>query len=466
MKHVTTFTGKRMRAFFALCGIASLSFGSFQPVLAGEEGGGDIPEEIRNWDSPYETPADLLNAFNTAQDSGTCWEYMNTKYDLIVDETRYWGAVATPDSEGDEYIDRVMQYLLQFQLALGKNRLELEKLSGKVKQCEGNADISNITDPLEILKIKMRFAGYYIDNGDSRELTEEMVEKRCEKATELTKELGGLITHLTEKLNERVESGEMDGIANAKELLNMVQVNYGNASAALKRAQDASDLEEHMRECSGAMNEAEVGMDLFNRARSFNSGKNEDDSDPVEEIDAKIKLFLSFIAEKRVDVLARQSDDREAILTALASAEQKIVEVQIAFAQVKYTDDPDLGVFDDLLEQIKMELRAVIDLLDSTEAEAVTKRDRRESLSRLMEKARKQMKELNEKLENKEDDADTDEEEDILQFVEQTLAIDAVHAKQAAAAFRGEQEYADAQAQAFTAIQLAKTGNQTLGAIE
>jgi translation elongation factor EF-Tu-like GTPase len=221
-----------------------------------------------------------------------------------------------------------------------------------------------------------------------------------------------------------------------------------------------------MRECSGARNEAELGIDLFTRARNFHNGKSEDNSAPAEDIDAKIKLFLSFIAQQRVEVLSRPADARDEILAALEVAEEKIVETQIAFAQVKYTDDPDLEAFDALLEDIKLELKSVIDLLDASEVDEPSKQDRRLSAGRLMQQARKQMRELNTKLEKKEDAADSDADEDILLFVEQTLVVDAGNARQAAAAYRGAKEFMDAQAQAFAAIHIAQSAKQTLSAIE
>ncbi len=428
----------------------------------GDEEGDGIPDDMQDWESPYSSPTSLMTTLEAAEESGTCFDYMNAKYDLLLDETQYWSAVAAPGSEGEHFISVIRGYLFDLRLAMSNHRLDLEKYDGSTATCEDNSKLSALSDPLEMLKLKTRRAGWLIDSGDSRELTADIVDKRCEFAGHTVEKLGERIQHLTEKLNERVDSGKFNDLSNVKELLTMAQEHYATASSLLDEADTLDDIEAQMRACSGAREESSVGLQIFSSASSYHTGKKTDGSSATEEMDAKIKLFLGFIAQKRLDVLARPSADRVAILAELETAQQQIIAIQIDFAKVKYDANPDLSVFDQQLEDIKDQLKTVISVLDDTEAGIVTKQQRQQSAKKLGRTARQELKELRKDLKAADDNANTAAEKEVVKFIEQTTLPDAITARDAARAYRGDKEYKNAQLQALMAIEALHAGEDTL----
>lgn len=430
----------------------------------GENSGEEV--DIKDWETPYDAPKAIIEAFQDAEESGTCWDTMNAKLDLLLDETRYWSAEAVPGSEGSHFIDKVLSHLLELQLAMGKNRIDLESADGNSDSCEGSEDFHFIQGPLEDLKLKMRKAGWLIDQGEDLELTDEVIAKRCSAAEEEITELGGKIDTLTEKLATKAEDGDFDGVSNAKELLNMAQQSYGDADIEWRKYTEASGLEEQMRACSGARDAASLGLSVFRFAHKFHNGDKKDKSGDKEEIDAKIKMFLDVIAQKRLEALARSKSDRTQILEVLGDAQAKIVEVQIEFAKVKYDKDTNLEEFDALLEEIKATFKPIIDELENTTEQDISKKKRRASAKKLLKKSRKQIKTLNKQIRKKDKLADDEDESDIVQFAEQTAKADAQNARLAAKAFRRTKKYENAQLQALHAIETAKSAKEMLKEVE
>lgn len=429
-----------------------------------EKDGDDKSDIFGDWESPYEPPAELTDAYITAHDEGTCWDVMNAKFDLFAIETRYWRARVAPGTDGAETLDVILGSLKKMQIVMGENRTALEKRAGTRETCEENDAVSYIQEPLEDLKMDMRLAGYQVDTGDSRELEDDDVDGRCEKAEEQLDELAEKMSELQEELIKAAEEGDMEKVSNTKELLNQIKMNFGNSGALLKNVDSEKDLYEKMEACSGALDEADIGSELSTRADKFHEGKKDDDSSDVEQLDAKIKMFLDVIADKRVEAL--HYSNKEEILTALAQAEQAVVDVQAAFADIKYEKDPDLSAFDAQLDEIKNYIKSVIDvMLEGTEQEW-TDNQREQSAIKLVSTARKNINKLNKQLNKKEKKADTESEEDIITYVDQSLADDAANAKKAAKAFQTAENFEQAQLQAYAAIMSARTAKSLLAEIQ
>lgn len=431
-----------------------------------EDGGkkerSDIEDLIKGWETPYNSPKALLDAF-TASEDGTCKDVMDSKLNLLLDETRYW-KVRANGGDGEQKLDKVIEELGTLQLGIAKNRTKLETLSGDSNKCEENENLKFIQEPLEQLKRVMRMMGYYIDNSDTKDFTDEGAETKCEKANEINDKLGDKIGDLRDKIAEGVEVGELDKVANAKQMVTMAEVNFGNAASLITDSADSEGVQKKSMLCGGAIMESNLGLSIFRNANKHYEGDRNDKSSDGDHLGAKIDMFLEIIAEKRVEALAYSGDEKDSILETLDVVRDEILDLQKEFALVKYDKevDQDINSFDSQLESIKEDLKKVVDAMNEAgDGEELTDAQRKKSSVKLLKKARKQVKKLDKQIENAEDDADTDDEEDVLKYAESALD-DAETAKDAGKGYKKTKDYADAQQKAITSLETVRAAKAVL----
>lgn len=444
---------------FSIMGIVLL--GAPMSLVSAKESHEDI---FGDWESPYSVPDDMMQVFEEAEESGTCWQLMNTKLLILTGETRYWQARAVPDSEGADALETVFAGLESLQIGMGDLRVRLEALSGQPEDCEENTDVAGVQEPIEDMKYDMRLAGFYIDTRDAYELTEEIVDQQCEDANAERETLAEHISALSAKLTSALEVGDLDAAANVKEMMAQAELNFGHVSVFLTQQADLTDLTERMEACSGALQEAQAGTSLFQEAHKYYKGTEEDTSADADQIDAKIKLFVDLIAAKRVD--ATQRENKSEILETLQVAQDELVAIQEAFALIKYVEDADFSDIDTQLESLKMFIEDVAAVVEEGEEKTVSDGKLQNAVSSVLDTARLKEKTLEHLLESKEDDADSDEEQAVYTFVEQGAGVDVEVERLAAKGFKKVEDYEQAQWQALQSIEAAKAATRLLKGIE
>lgn len=424
----------------------------------------------------YEPDEDASDDLAEAEESGNCFEVFNAKAELFNDEAAYYLTQAQTIADNESAVKDLLDaanLISQLQLAISTDRLRLEALPGKSKQCEENEDNSDIQDLLEEQKIKIRNAAEKIDSGDAQALDGEAVEKVCEAADDKMEKLADKMNNLTEKINDALEDGEIDfDLSSAKEILNIAQVNFGEAAIAYATAEDIDNANENkMTLCFTARTSANNGLSLFKKAKKYFEGDKDGDSSTLEDIDVKLKTFIEVIAEKRLEALQR--DNREEILAFLAAAQNRVYEIQLAFAPLRAAtllgeevDENLLDAIQEQLDNLKDEIKTVVDEIEQGTEEEWNAKERQQSSKKLLNKAKKQFRQLSTLEKSAIENANTDEEEEYLDFVQGGAIIDAANAKSIANGFRKRGDYTNAQLQALRAIELAKAGKKLLQEIE
>lgn len=427
-----------------------------------------VPEDLwefwNGYETPYEAPDQLMDAFNN---TSTCRDAFESHAALVADETAYWQARVAADSEAATTLGEILDTLEELLIKLGENRHELEQ-EGEPEECE--EDWPEYRSVAESAKIEMRILAMQIEiNGDEEEITGEAVGDMCTSAKGQVKLLSKRVDKNRDRLMKAFNNDNADEAANATELLNVAESQYAIASLLMKQSRQAGDdTDTAAQKCSQAENAAGIGLALTTNANQYRKGDQEDDSSDVAHLDARMKLIMNKIATMRVHAFKRVKADRLAVLDEIRDAHAALIEVQKDFAADKYDDESEVDVesYQAALDDVEDLLTAADSSLDEAEKRAIQKKKRRTSSGKLIGNARKQIKKLRVRVNKKADVADTTDEQQILQFVEQGPLEDAVNSRGTSKAFKTNKKYMDAQMKAFHAIETAKAAQQVLTAIE
>lgn len=449
--------------------LALLTFGLLlfsAPVQAESLTEDEVIEIIGDWETPFESSEKIMDRLTAAEESGSCYAYLHAKNDLILEETQYWHAMTLPGTDAFDSLSNVMDNIELIQYTMGLNRLMLENTDGDTDSCEQSEDdtLSTMAAAVEQNKLDMRLLGYHADTDEDTEIEKDDISKRCRVAHKRTNLLAKRVAKHSKKFRTAVENGEDIELSNAQELLQRAESSLGIAASRLdlaKKANQADEQEVRMRNCSGAVDYANIGLAMAADANAFYIGDEEDNSSEAEHMDAEIKNMITAVTEKRMKAIGHEKG--EEIITRLNEAKEYVISAQTAYAQIKYEESPDLTDVESALESARTSLASADELIDS--AERVFKKKRQKKKSRaLILKSKKQVKKLKRAIAEASENADTDEELSLVQYAQQTALLDAITARNAARAYTGKKKHLHSVRTALKSMEISKNARAALEA--
>lgn len=427
----------------------------------------DIPD---NWDNPvYENKGfiELKNKFDSVTKNDTCYDYMVLRMDIISYEARYWRAIAKPGSDSATTMTKILSRLQELRLSVAKKRSTIENVNGNAEACVAGKKTTFLQDDDEYLKKKMRETAYLIDTQDGKDIDTKDAVARCAKKNSLMNKAKKQLANFEESLQAKISDGKLDEAYNAAEILKMAKENFAYANTLNEEySKDLDDLKK-MRICTGIIDESNMVLDLIAKAKEFSNEKSKDKSSTIDHLEAKVKMYIDILGDKRAYILnLKDSTDAAAKLDEM---EAYLLNIESELAAIKYEDDYNedaLEIIENDFQELEKILEGYDEVLKDTEEDELSKGQKKAKANKLMKKARNHIKKLKSNVSKKDKKANTDEEEDKVKFVDQGAAYDANTSRKAAKAYKLQKSYDNALANAYSAIQIAKTGKELLKEVQ
>lgn len=439
-----------------------------------DENKGDDAEwkDFEKKDNPFTKTSyyqKAIKKLETLKKKGSCWEVLLLRMEILRMENRYWLYQTDQASEAYNALMNVASELQVMYLKSAKLRTTLEKTTDKdKKECVEKNDA--IQEAFETAKMQMRKAAWYLEEQEGQkkeEFTKEGVIANQEKALLLINNLKNKIKKFDEDLLDEAEQGNED-VYFAKEIIFLAKENFNIAVNYYNAAEKETNNKKREKDYVAAIAEGNLGMDVFAIAKDYKDGDKEDKAGDSDKIKGIIKILFQNLADKQEAALyLKDATEREEILTKLKQIEEELLVVEKSLAEKIYDETVDESVIDSLKESlagIKESLAAI--KLDSMDKKEWSKAKKKKKANDLIKSARKHIKELKKKVNKKEDKADTEDEDDLVLFADQTTLQDAKSDRKTAKTYKKKKDYREASKSAYTSIKTAKAGKEVLKGVK